>query len=199
MYNWWYSVLIVTLLAQRLYAASFIPKNERCVTAVYTALNYISFTGEPTAGLWQSRCQNRLKVTSIYAAADIYCEDDERLSGFAQLNRLCREKANIELLSRQTVAENLTDERIRHMKVVEFHEIPRSELLDYLVMVSPAYYDRTFRTIVSIFRTQLFLKRISQGFIIKLTIPLAYMANWVMVTLCLWVSSGSGMKAFHQI
>lgn len=95
MYGWCH-ILFTTLLAQTVYTASILPKNERCVTAAYTALNYLSFAGEPTTGFWQTRCQNHLKVTSIYAAAKVYCDEDEKSAGFAQLDTLCRSSANIE-------------------------------------------------------------------------------------------------------
>lgn len=143
-------MFMTALLVQTVYTASILPKNERCVTAVYTALNYLSFEGEPTTGLWQTRCQNCLKVTSIYAAAEIYCEEEERIAGVAQLDNLCRSSANVELSPRQTVAENLTEEKIKQMDIVEFQEIPRTDVLGSPVLISPAYYDRVFRTIVRV-------------------------------------------------
>jgi ferric-chelate reductase len=148
MYGWCHIVFTTALLAQTVHTASILPKNERCVTATYTALNYLSFAGETTTGFWQTRCQNRLKVTSIYAAAEVYCDEDERIAGFAQLDELCRSSANIELLPRQTVAENLTKEKIKQMEIVDFLGTPRDEVLDSPVLISSAYYDRVFRTIV---------------------------------------------------
>lgn len=99
-------------------------------------------------GFWQTRCQNRLKVTSIYAAAEVYCDEDERKAGFAQLDKSCRSSANVELLPRKTVVENLTEEKIKQMEIVEYLAIPRSEVLGSPVLISSAYYDRVFRTIV---------------------------------------------------
>lgn len=148
MYGWCHTVLTTALLVQTVHAASILPKNERCVTAAYTALNYLSFEGEPTTGFWQTRCQNCLKVTSIYAAAEIYCNEDEKTAGFAQLDALCRSSANIELLPRHTVAENLTEEKIKHLEVVDFWTPPRDEIFGSPVLISSAYYDRVFRTIV---------------------------------------------------
>ncbi|CRG88183.1 plasma membrane ferric-chelate reductase (Fre2), putative [Talaromyces islandicus] len=135
------------LLLQAVCAANIIPRNERCVTAVYTALNYVSFTGEPAVGTWKIRCRNPLVVTSIYAAAEEYCENGEQTAGLAQLNSYCQTLAHTELLTRNNVAENLTDENVRRMRVVEFGELSRAEKIDYPVLVSPAYYGRTFDTI----------------------------------------------------
>lgn len=138
----------VILLVQAVYAANIIPKNVRCVTAVYTALGYVSFTGEPAVGAWDIRCRNSLMVTSIYAAAEEFCEKDEQTAGFAQLNSYCETVAHTGLLPRENVAENLTDDGVRKMRVVEFHELSRANKINYPVRISPAHYGRTFKTIV---------------------------------------------------
>ena len=125
--------------------ANFIPSNQRCVTAVFTAYNYLTF--DPSAAIWDSRCRNPLEVTSIYAASDVYCSVDEQTAGLAQLNALCRRFAHAELVARDQLAENLTDDAIRRMKVVEYREIPRGEALNDSVLISHGYFTRTFRTI----------------------------------------------------
>lgn len=148
MHGWLHIILATTLLVQTVYTAG-VPKNERCVTAAYTALNYLSFEGDPATGFWQTRCQNRLKVTSIYAAAEVYCDEHERIAGFAQLDRLCRSSANVGLLSRKAVAENLTEERIKQMDIVDPLTTHRGDILNFPVLIAAASYDRVFRTIVS--------------------------------------------------
>jgi hypothetical protein len=115
---------------------------------VYTALGYVSFTGEPAVGAWNIRCHNPLMVTSIYAAAEEYCGGKEQTAGFVQLNSYCEKLTHTGLLPRENVAENLTDENVRKMRVVEFQELSRTIKTDCPVLVSPAYYGRTFNTIV---------------------------------------------------
>lgn len=141
-------LLAVCLLTKFVSSANIIPKNERCVTAVYTALGYVSFTGEPAVGMWNIRCQNSLMVTSVYAATEKYCEKDEQSAGLGQLNSYCQRLTHRQLLPRKNVAENLTDENVREMRVVEFQELSRSDKVDYPVLVSAAFYGRTFNTIV---------------------------------------------------
>ncbi|PYH96649.1 FRE family ferric-chelate reductase [Aspergillus ellipticus CBS 707.79] len=139
----WLSLLVYLALA----SGSLLPDNERCVTAVYTALGYISFAGEPAGGFWETRCQNPLKVTSIYASSDVYCQPEERTAGFAQLARECQEFGNLGLIPREQLAEHLTREALRRMPVAEFQEIPRNQRMKVPVLLSPSYYDRTFQTI----------------------------------------------------
>ncbi|KAF7169015.1 hypothetical protein CNMCM5623_001868 [Aspergillus felis] len=127
--------------------SQIIPPNERCVTAVYTAYDYISFSGHPNKGLWAPRCRNRLRVLSIYAASDVYCSDAERETGFALLEAQCREYAGVNLIRREEFAVNLTDEAISRMRVVEFRELPKKGPVDTPILISKLYYSRVFRTI----------------------------------------------------
>jgi ferric-chelate reductase len=125
-----------------------IPKDERCVTAVYSAYNYISFTGLPPKPLWHSRCLNPLTVTSIYASSELYCNEHERTAGLAQLAEECREFGNNELLSRDAVAENLTEDAIQNMRVVDYQELSRADPIGVPVLLSETYYNLMFNTIV---------------------------------------------------
>ncbi|PKX93593.1 ferric reductase family protein [Aspergillus novofumigatus IBT 16806] len=127
--------------------SQIIPPNERCVTAVYTAYDYISFSGHPNRGLWAPRCRNRLRVLSVYAASTVYCSDAERERGFALLEAQCREYAGVNLIPREEFAANLTDDAISRMRVVEFRELPKKETVNTPILVSESYYSRVFRTI----------------------------------------------------
>lgn len=140
------SCLIILLHLQNA-LSQIIPPNERCVTAVYTAYEYLSFSRQPNKGLWAPRCRNRLHVLSIYAASDLYCSDAEREAGFAQLDDQCRQYAGVDLIPRQEFAPNLTHEAISQMRVVEFGELPKKGPLDTPILISKSYYSRVFRTI----------------------------------------------------
>jgi ferric-chelate reductase len=141
----WLFLYLYVLVA----AASVIPQNQRCVTAVYTAYGYISFSGTHAKGSWNTRCQNSLEVTSIYAASDRYCSVPERQAGLSELEALCRQYAGVGLIPRERLAENLTDDAVRNMRVVEYLELSRRKPIASPVLISPAYYEVTFRTIVS--------------------------------------------------
>ncbi|PWY91698.1 FRE family ferric-chelate reductase [Aspergillus sclerotioniger CBS 115572] len=121
--------------------------DEGCVTAVYTALGYLSFAGEPADGFWETRCQNPLKVISIYASSDVYCTPDEQAAGVGQLEGFCREFGNVDLIPRAQLAGNLTHDALSRMPVVDYLEISKSQRLPTPVLISPTYYRRTFQTI----------------------------------------------------
>lgn len=99
-------------------------------------------------GMWDTRCRNRIKVTSTYASSQTYCRDDERLIGLARLAKLCLEFGHSELLSRDAVAENLTKEAIRKMRIVDYLELPGGVSQNTPVLLSSSYYHRMFDTIV---------------------------------------------------
>ncbi|KAJ5167554.1 uncharacterized protein N7482_006335 [Penicillium canariense] len=140
--------LIIVLSAQSA-RSDVLPQDALCVTAVYSAYNYISFAGVPAKGMWDTRCQNPLKVTSIYAASEIYCSDGERTAGLAQLAAICREFGHHELLPRDVVAENLTEEAIHSMRTVDYLELSRADYAHTPVLLSASYFNRMFNTIDS--------------------------------------------------
>ena len=140
----WLAIALTTQWAW----ANDLPQEERCVTAVYSTYNYITFTGSPTKGLWDTRCQNPLKVASIYAASDLYCRDRERTAGLAQLASFCEEFGHVQLLPREAVAENLTEDAIRNMRKVDYLELDRSDPMDRPVLISASYFNLMFNTIV---------------------------------------------------
>lgn len=146
-------------LCSQLAFAEFLPENERCVTAVYSALNYITFAGSSSMKGWEARCRNPLEVISIYAASQVYCREEEHTAGIVQLEGLCRELGGVELLPRKQVESNLTDDAIRKMRVVEYLEIPYFEVVETPVLISQPYYDRMFRTIVGGIHVHDFRKR----------------------------------------
>ncbi|EKV18859.1 FRE family ferric-chelate reductase, putative [Penicillium digitatum PHI26] len=126
-------------------------EEERCVTAVYTAYNYISFDGLATKvkGTWESKCRNPLKVASIYAASEMYCNERERAVGLAQLADQCQEFGNLELLPREAVADNLTEDAIRKMTTVDYQDLSRGRSVNVPVLLSPSYFDLMFNTLDS--------------------------------------------------
>ena len=130
-------------------AAKLLPETEGCVTIVYTAVGFISFSGSRDVGRWQTTCLNPLKVVSIYAASEVFCDEGERVAGLASLDDLCRRYVDAALLPREQFAVNLTEDAIREMRVVEYLEIPNSEPVESPVLISERYYGQVSRTLVS--------------------------------------------------
>ncbi|KAL4863818.1 hypothetical protein BDV12DRAFT_177032 [Aspergillus spectabilis] len=127
-------------------SSSILPVNERCVTAVYTAYTYITFAGRYSRKHLEARCENPLQVTSIYASSDVFCQLHERSVGISQLEGICRD-AGLELIPREQLAENLTEDGIKQMRTVDYLELPVDQVVDVPVLLSPLHYRRVFSTL----------------------------------------------------
>ncbi|KAL5340243.1 ferric reductase like transmembrane component-domain-containing protein [Aspergillus crustosus] len=127
-------------------SSSILPVDERCVTAVYTAYTYITFSGRYSRKYLEARCENPLQVISIYASSDVYCKPHERLVGISQLEGICRD-AGLQLISRGELADNLTEHAIKQMRSVDWSELPRDQVMDAPVLLSPTHYHRIFATL----------------------------------------------------
>ncbi|RDW76810.1 ferric reductase family protein [Aspergillus mulundensis] len=125
--------------------SSIVPVNERCVDSITTAYTYVTFAGSPSRKFLEQRCRNPLAVTSIYASADIYCRPNEREAGIRRLEWMC-EEADLELLSREKVKENLTEDAILHMRRVDYLELDMGTPVRYPVLLSAEHYRRVFLT-----------------------------------------------------
>ncbi|KAL4814447.1 ferric reductase like transmembrane component-domain-containing protein [Aspergillus spinulosporus] len=125
--------------------SSIVPVNERCVDSIVTAYTYITFAGSKSRKSLDQRCKNPLAVTSIYASSDVYCRPEEREAGIARLDGMCSE-VGLELLPRDSVMENLTEDAIRGMRKVEYGELDMSEGIEYPVLLSVEHFRRVFLT-----------------------------------------------------
>ncbi|KAJ5746842.1 uncharacterized protein N7511_008538 [Penicillium nucicola] len=137
---------LVLIFAQSVWANH---QEEQCVSAVFSAYNYIAFAGFPTKGTWDIRCRNPLQVASIYAATEIYCDETQRAAGLTRLAADCQKFGHKELLPRDAVAENLTDDAIRNMRKVDFQELSRALPVNEPIIISQSYFDLVFNTINS--------------------------------------------------
>ncbi|KAL5001365.1 ferric reductase like transmembrane component-domain-containing protein [Aspergillus recurvatus] len=125
--------------------SSIVPVKERCVNSIATAYTYITFIGSTSRKLLDQRCQNPLAVTSIYASSDVYCQPDEREAGIALLEAMCRQ-AGLELLPRDSVKGNLTEDAIGSMQRVDYRELDMSDEIGYPVLLSAGHFRRVFST-----------------------------------------------------
>ena len=121
--------------------AEEVKESEICAESISAALLTLSFSGN------QSVCTNRLQTYSIYAAIKQYCAEPEIGPGLEQINKNCEG-----IFSRRPYEEvepDLTDAYIRSLRVVSFQEIPPTEVLDTAVLISRAYFDAAYQTVVS--------------------------------------------------
>jgi hypothetical protein len=144
--------LLQTVAALALLGSSLtdaLNKDQYCVDAVYEALSSLSFEGSSADVYWESTCQNLLKVGTIYASAKRYCTDHEISAGTALLRKYCLEYGKLELLPYSDFQTILTEDYLSSLRVIDYEEIPATENVTAVVLISTTYFEASFRTIVS--------------------------------------------------
>lgn len=131
---------ILLLAACPVSALDGITPQQACAQAVMTAYNYLSFVGNYTG---QDFCQNPLKVDSINAAFTVHCSPRDVQTSVHLLDTFCQHHA---LPASDWVYDPI---KVSQLKVVEFGDFRRKfDRLSEPVMISEAFYDRSFRTLV---------------------------------------------------
>jgi hypothetical protein len=143
--------ILYAVAASAIVGSSFgdsLRKDQYCLDAVYEALSGLSFEGSSPDDYWGSACQSPLKVGSMYAAGMQYCTDHEIDAGISLLSHYCEQYGEMELLPISEFKYNLTAEYIKAIRVIEYNEIPTTENITTLVMISPTYFGASHRTVV---------------------------------------------------
>lgn len=122
---------------------------QYCVYAIYEAYTFLTFEGTGSTSSWTSTCKNSLKATSMYAAAEQYCEPEQITRGYDFIRETCIEEAGTELLDLSSIIENLTASTMQSMEVVGYGEISKKHTLTEPVLISTSYYERASKSVVS--------------------------------------------------
>jgi hypothetical protein len=133
--------LLVLLYGAAPSHAREVKESEICVEAISEALATLSFYGN------LSICTNRLRTYSIYATIKLYCTEREIEPGLEYINKNCQ--GALSRLPYEDVEPELTNAFLRSLRVVDFQEVPSTEVLDTAVLISGSYFKAAYRTIVS--------------------------------------------------
>jgi hypothetical protein len=138
-------------LARALVIAGLVPQSvivaaqrtrphDGCAEAILGAYNYLTFAGNYTG---PDYCQNQLKVDSINAAFRVYCLEADLEASVVHLDTLCQHQV-------APISEWVYDPaEVTKLRVVEFGEYRRKfDKVPVAVMISAAFYDRSYRTLV---------------------------------------------------
>ncbi|KAB2575753.1 putative ferric reductase transmembrane component [Lasiodiplodia theobromae] len=167
-------LLLLSCLAPAVLADDLMPPDQMCVQAIFMGYNSLSFaegaappapaetkasddgdddTVEAQGGA--DFCRNKLKQTSIYAAAKVHCAASDAEEDFAPIVEMLEEHCRKwggggELMPVPELVKQRTVKELREgLRPVEYEEVPRGEVLDEVVMMSDAFYKRCFETIFS--------------------------------------------------
>lgn len=165
-------LLLLSCLAPAVLADDLMPPDQMCVQAIFMGYNSLRFAeGAPPPetkaadddddnGTVEAQggadfCRNKLKQTSIYAAAKVHCAASDAEEDFAPIVEMLQEHCRKwggggELMPVPELVNQRSVKELREgLRPVEYEEVPRGEVLDEVVMMSDAFYKRCFETIVS--------------------------------------------------
>lgn len=133
--------------------ASTTPKNQLCLSGIQASLDTVAFT---TDSADTNQCLGRLRITSLFAAAKLYCTDDEILAGHAFYNEEnCKGLPGVTLMPYPDIASNLTESYIRRLKVINYQDVAGTTILEDPVLISEHFFIQGYTTIVSSIRNDL--------------------------------------------
>lgn len=120
-----------------------------CVNGIRTDISRFTFIGGTTGDDWGNVCANNLSVRSMWAAATLYCTQEQIEAGSLMLGVFCKELGGMNLVPYSEVLPHLTDDSISSLPVVEFSDINHTKIWDHPVLISKDLYDAGVRTTVS--------------------------------------------------
>ena len=123
-----------------------------CIDGIRTSLAGIVFEGTDHDDYWVNICTNNLSVTSMWAAAKLYCTDHERADGEEMLAGYCTEYGFVTLTPYDDVLPILTDQFIKSLPIVEFEDVDLPVIWNNSVMLSEKLFEASKRTVVCSFK-----------------------------------------------
>ncbi|KEF58794.1 uncharacterized protein A1O9_03637 [Exophiala aquamarina CBS 119918] len=139
------SLLIIQLLWR---AASADRTDVYCIDGIRTSLAGIVFDGTIPGDYWTNICTNNLSVTSMWAAANVYCSDHEITAGEEMLGGYCKEYGLVTLIPYNDILPTLTKKFINSLPIVEFEDTDSPVIWNSSILMSAQLFTASKRTVV---------------------------------------------------
>lgn len=119
-----------------------------CLDGIRTSLGGLVFEGTDPEDYWVNICTNNLSVTSMWAAAKVYCTDHEVAEGEEMLAGYCTEYGLVTLTPYNDVLPILTNQFIKSLPIVEFEDVNSPVIWNHSVLLSEKLFAASKRTVV---------------------------------------------------
>lgn len=119
-----------------------------CIEGIHTDISEFVFEGNPPEDYYGQACTNKLSVTSLWAAAKIYCTPSEITAGSKALAQTCQQYGFITLIPYSEIAPSLTDDFISSLPIVEYSDIDPTKTWNHSVLISKELYEAGKKTTV---------------------------------------------------
>ena len=107
---------------------------------IQTAISYLTFDGADPEDYFGTACTNKLVVTSMWAAAKVYCTTKQIEAGFQEFAGYCSEYGSVELVPYTKVLPLLTNDYIKSLPVAQYSDVENATVFDTSVMISTSLY-----------------------------------------------------------
>jgi len=124
-------------------------KDTICVASIQEVLEKFVFVDTVPGASYINYCTTNLSVTSLWAAAKLYCTDAEIAAGYELWNGYCIEYGEVILTPYEDVLPVLSDAFIATLPVVEFKDIAIANVWNTSILPSNTFFNISSRTIVS--------------------------------------------------
>lgn len=111
-----------------------------CLDGIYTAISYLTFSGTDATDYYGTACTNKVVVTSMWAAAKMYCTPKQIDLGYKQLDKQCEEYGSVALTPYSEVLPTLTDQYIKSLPVAQYSDIKAGTIFNTSVLISRSLY-----------------------------------------------------------
>lgn len=124
-------------------------KAVQCVDGISTVIGEFTFASDEPEDYWVNFCTNDLGVTSMWAAAKLYCTPPDIIAGYNYLNHWCVEYGLLNLTTYEQILPKLTNDFIASLPVVNFVDINETKVWNTSVLMSKDLLAAGIRTTVS--------------------------------------------------
>ncbi|KIV87606.1 hypothetical protein PV11_03140 [Exophiala sideris] len=124
-----------------------------CVNGIRTDLPKFNFAGGTPGDDWGNVCTNNLSVHSMWAAAKVYCTQEQIVAGAKMLEVFCEEFGRVKLVPYQKVLPHLTQDYVSSLPIVGFDDINDTKTWDHPVLISKDFFHAGVRT-TNVFHSQ---------------------------------------------
>ncbi|RVX68247.1 hypothetical protein B0A52_07250 [Exophiala mesophila] len=138
----------IFLLALGLFSSLVLGQDFGCMSGIRTALAPFYFSGGQVFDYYQNLCTNELRVTSIYAAAKVYCTEKEIEVGVSLLEDNCFTWGDVEAIPWSEIEPKLTDEYIASLPTLTFEDRAAGGVLSEPYLIDEDYYQLALRAAI---------------------------------------------------
>ncbi len=111
-----------------------------CLNGVQTAISYLTWNVTDPEDYYVNGCTNKLLVSSMWAAAKVYCTAEQIEAGSVLFGGYCTEYGGVELIPYSDVLPVLTNDYIKSLPIARYSDLQNLTVFNTPVLISRSFY-----------------------------------------------------------